>query len=79
MEEGLCIFTDVSKINFKKGNVNTVLPITLKEVWEMFFDNGKFGGICINVFDEQVMIPYDYIKFILENKYDQIEKRFGGK
>ena len=24
VEEGLCIFTDVSKLNFKKGNVNTV-------------------------------------------------------
>ena len=66
-EEVLCIFTDPSKINFKQGNVNTLRSITLS------------GGICINVFDEQIMIPYDYIKFILENKYDEIEKRLRGK
>ena len=78
-EEVLCIFTDPSKINFKQGNVNTISPITLSKVWEKYFNDEKYGGICINVFNEQIMIPYDYIRFILENKYDEIEKRLGGK
>ncbi len=78
-EELLCIFTDPSKINFKHGNVNTIRSITLKEVWEEYFIDEKYGGICINVFNEQIMIPYDYIRFILENKYEEIEKRLGGK
>ena len=53
--------------------------LSLSEVWEKYFIDEKYGGICINVFDEQIMIPYDYIKFILENKYDEIEKRLRGK
>lgn len=76
-EEVLCIFTDPSKIDFRQGNVNTIRAITLKEVWEKYFNDEKYGGICINVFNEQIMLPYDYIKFILENKYEEIEKRLS--
>ena len=74
-EELLCVFTEPSKIDFKKVNVNVIREITLNEVFDKYFSDENFGGICINSFDEQIMIPYDYIKFILENDFGKIRER----
>ena len=78
-EEVICVFTDPSKIDFKQVKVNTIRVITLRELWDKYFSDERFGGICINCFNEQIMIPYDYIKFILDNKYDEIEKRMKNR
>ena len=37
----------------------------------------KFEGICINSFNEQIMILYDYIKFDIQNNFDKIKERLN--
>ena len=76
-EELLCIYTEPSKIDFKKVNVNVIREITLTEVFEKYFSDEKFGGICINSFNEQIMIPYDYIKLIIQNDFEKIKERLS--
>lgn len=76
-EELLCVFTEPNKIDLRQVNINVIREITLYEVFEKYFSDEKFGGICINSFNEQIMIPYDYIKCIIDNDFDKIKERLS--
>ena len=63
-ETALCIFTDSSKIDLKKTKCNGIMCLDLKTTWEKYFESDEIAGFVINLGKEEVMIPYDYIKYM---------------
>lgn len=75
----LCIFTDPSKIDFNKMKANGMVISNLESVWEEYFSDEELGGIVINPGLEEVMVPYDYIRFTLAGEFDKIKDRLTKK
>ena len=69
----LCIFTDPSKIDFKKIHCNGMFITNLEKVWKDYFADEELQGIVINLGEEEMIIAYDYIKYTLNGEFDKLE------
>lgn len=67
-EEVICVYSDPTKINFEEIGCNIVGVTTLRDIFSTYFNDETFHGIIINVHDEQIPVPYRFIKLILNNK-----------